>query len=412
MKNKDIEKSLKRAVDVVAENVFTDVISFCDESKEDNIILMTPEKKNKRNWIKYAAAVIAVALIGFAAGIIYSNYFNYSSVVAIEVNPQIELKVDSEGKVIRAVAKNKEAEQVLEGMELKNVSLDDAAYRIISSLAANGYLNDMNNSVLLSVKNVRGGGVSTQTLISGADLAFTDTSLDGAVIMLSIDDDDDRVDQLARDFNISEAKAELILQITDTDPTQNAESLSALSVNELCAIYQSRNITNTNTVLSGSVSVKAYIGSDEALNIALNDAGTVIGVVSELDVEFDSERGVMVYEVEFNAGGREYEYDINAKTGEIVKRNIEGDSSSSGSGNNGSNNNSSDSYISQQAALDAALSHAGVSASDIYDYSVEFERENSIYVYEIDFKSAGYEYNYEINAVNGQIIKYEREWDD
>ena len=38
MKNKDIEKSLKRAVDVVAENVFTDVISFCDESKEDNII--------------------------------------------------------------------------------------------------------------------------------------------------------------------------------------------------------------------------------------------------------------------------------------------------------------------------------------------------------------------------------------
>ena len=174
MKNKDLEKSLKRAVDVVAENVFTDVISFCDESKEDNIILMTPEKKNKRNWIKYAAAVIAVALIGFAAGIIYSNYFNYSSVVAIEVNPQIELKVDSEGKVIRAVAKNKEAEQVLEGMELKNVSLDDAAYRIISSLAANGYLNDMNNSVLLSVKNVRGGGVSTQTLISGADLAFTE----------------------------------------------------------------------------------------------------------------------------------------------------------------------------------------------------------------------------------------------
>ena len=84
-------------------------------------------------------------------------------------------------------------------------------------------------------------------------------------------------------------------------------------------------------------------------------------------MEFDSERGVMVYEVEFNAGGREYEYDINAKTGEIVKRNIEGDSSSSGSGNNGSNNNSSDSYISQQAALDAALSHAGV---DVYKRQV------------------------------------------
>ena len=36
--------------------------------------------------------------------------------------------------------------------------------------------------------------------------------------------------------------------------------------------------------------------------------------------EFDSEDGLMVYEVEFYAGGTEYDYDINARTGETTVR--------------------------------------------------------------------------------------------
>lgn len=37
------------------------------------------------------------------------------------------------------------------------------------------------------------------------------------------------------------------------------------------------------------------------------------------ETELDFERGVEVYEIEFSVGRTEYSYEINAKTGEIVK---------------------------------------------------------------------------------------------
>ena len=62
-----------------------------------------------------------------------------------------------------------------------------------------------------------------------------------------------------------------------------------------------------------------YIGEDKALEIALADAGLskdeVTLTVVKLDYEDD--RGVYEYEVEFVRGSTEYEYSIDAVTGEI-----------------------------------------------------------------------------------------------
>lgn len=57
---------------------------------------------------------------------------------------------------------------------------------------------------------------------------------------------------------------------------------------------------------------------------ALAHAGIAESSVAQLEIEFDSEDGLMVYEVEFYAGGTEYDYDINARTGEVVNFSREG----------------------------------------------------------------------------------------
>lgn len=41
--------------------------------------------------------------------------------------------------------------------------------------------------------------------------------------------------------------------------------------------------------------------------------------------ELDRENGTIVYEIEFKANGYEYEYDINAMTGDVVKHSVEKD---------------------------------------------------------------------------------------
>ena len=61
------------------------------------------------------------------------------------------------------------------------------------------------------------------------------------------------------------------------------------------------------------------IGQEKAFDIALAHAGFTRAQVVGLWAKQDYENGVLVYEVEFYVGATEYEYDINAATGEIVK---------------------------------------------------------------------------------------------
>ena len=65
------------------------------------------------------------------------------------------------------------------------------------------------------------------------------------------------------------------------------------------------------------------ISAEKAKQIALSHAG--VGGASFIKVELDTDDGVQVYEIEFKVGNVEYEYDINAISGEIISSKSEVD---------------------------------------------------------------------------------------
>ena len=67
------------------------------------------------------------------------------------------------------------------------------------------------------------------------------------------------------------------------------------------------------------IEVTNYITVEKALDIALDSAGLERSNVWDIDVELEHKFGQIVYEVSFDAGQYEYEYYINAETGEIIK---------------------------------------------------------------------------------------------
>ena len=126
----------------------------------------------------------------------------------------------------------------------------------------------------------------------------------------------------------------------------------------------------------------------------------------------------MVYELEFFANGAEYEYDVDASTGAIVKFSREGgwsgqtsQAGQSGGGASGSGQSAPQSAgdIGAQAALDAALAHAGLSQSQIYELEVKQEWDDGRLEYEIEFKSGRWEYEYKLLAADGSILEFERD---
>ena len=64
---------------------------------------------------------------------------------------------------------------------------------------------------------------------------------------------------------------------------------------------------------------ETFIGESKAVSVALSNAHVDESLAKNLVCKLDVENGVKVYEVEFYFNGYEYEYDINAVTGEIIK---------------------------------------------------------------------------------------------
>ena len=65
------------------------------------------------------------------------------------------------------------------------------------------------------------------------------------------------------------------------------------------------------------------IGEAKAREIALKDANLKETDITRFQWKLDYEKGIQVYEIEFYHGLTEYDYDINATTGAIVKKEID-----------------------------------------------------------------------------------------
>ncbi len=79
--------------------------------------------------------------------------------------------------------------------------------------------------------------------------------------------------------------------------------------------------SSTSTVSKPSVNAsEAKISKDKAIETALKKVSKKKTEVHDLEAELEIENGVLVWEVEFEDGKFEYYFEINAKTGEIVKQ--------------------------------------------------------------------------------------------
>ncbi len=63
---------------------------------------------------------------------------------------------------------------------------------------------------------------------------------------------------------------------------------------------------------------KSKIGKESAIRIALEDAGLTAAETVDMEVELDKDSFKAWYEVSFESGSTEYEYKIEAHTGEIL----------------------------------------------------------------------------------------------
>ncbi len=373
---------------------------------------------NLKKWIAVAAALaLIITATVFIGTRLASN--DPTSIVALDVNPSIELEVNGKGKVIDVDALNEDAETVIGDMELDGVQIDVAVNAIVGSMLSNGYITTDKNSILVSVNsgNADEANALKESLSAKISALLGDKNITASVITQTFDKNEETNKQ-AQDNKISPAKATLINKIVTARVTDangviyTYERLTTLNINELKLILDSKALDIEGIVSSGLASEGAYIGSEEAKAKALESAGLAVGDVTALKVEidFDDDRRMLVYEVEFVSGGKKYEYEIAAKiemNGEILDEEIELEDE-----DDDREPTLPSGYLDRASILSRVLEDAKVAAEAAFDIDIEIEFENRRFVYSIEFKSAGKEYEYILNAMTGEIIFSEVELDD
>ena len=403
MTNEKMEQRLASAVEKTAPNDVNGVLSRCDERK-GTVIPMTTKKTVNRKWTTLVAACLAVMLL-CGGGVFYQQAHAVASVVSLDVNPSIELKVSKSEKVLVCTPLNEDAKAILadmgDGADLKGAKLDVAVNAIVGSLVRNGYLNSISSAIMISVEdNDTARAEKLQRELTSTVDGVLQTSEAKASVLTQTITQDAGLEQQARENSISTGKAALVNRVLALNPALKFDALAKLSVEELKDLAE-----------AGAPAMP--IGTDKAMDIAaaaFGKASTAKMAYSAVDPELDESPAH--YEVEIRSQtGEEFEYKVDAYTGAILESKREAadgtevpvvqPSKPAASGD-----------IGYAKAKSVALNHAGVSEGKAYDMDIELDDEDGTLVYEVEFKSGNMEYSYEINAATGAILKHEAEIDD
>lgn len=474
MKQDDMEKRFQTAVEHAAPDVLDQVMDGCTQLPDTAAIIPLPRRRRRLPLaiLSTAAAVLLVAgsVFGFSH---YTAYNRVDSVIGLDVNPSVELRINSREKVLEARALNSDAQGILDGMELSGTDLDVAVNALIGSMLKNGYISELANSVLISVENGddEKGAALRARLADDISRILGSSAVDGAILSQTLTEDNN-LQALAEQYGISVGKASLIQEILKSSPRMQFSSLAGLTINELNLLASSHGSSLDTVTAEGTASSGAYIGTARAKEIALGHAGAPESEVRGLEIEFDCDDGRMVYEVEFDWSGAEYDYDIDALDGTLLKSHKELISPVGGSGDIGEEraqeialeqvdaaqaqevwtkrdiddgrivyevsirltdgfcevdvaadgtvleitlrqntgvSSEGSRYIGRDAAKARALERAGVSEAQASAWKVKFDFEDGGAVYEVEFYADGTKYEMDIDALTGTVTDFDAE---
>lgn len=162
-----------------------------------------------------------------------------------------------------------------------------------------------------------------------------------------------------------------------------------------------------------STTTKKKIGVTKAKNAAFKHANVKASDAWDVEVDLDTENGKLVYEVSFDAGGYDYDYDIDAYTGKVLNHKKEKDDDRQAAAKaTVLVSPTSKKTIGVDAAKSAAFKHAAVKSGKARDLEVELDDEKGSLLYEVSFDAGGYEYSYDIDAYTGKVVRSEKERND
>jgi len=176
----------------------------------------------KKKIIIPIVVVMLILIIGLVGFVLWNN--RIVSTITLDINPSFEINLTRNELVRSVVALNDDAKDIISS-DLKGKSLDDTLESITNNLA-NNYDNN-NIDVILYTE----GKIQDEDVASKVEFIFGKKDIHAEVIVIEKITKEDK--KLAKEYNISPAKAFYIKSITDNNDNISIEDIANKSVTEL-----------------------------------------------------------------------------------------------------------------------------------------------------------------------------------
>lgn len=340
--------------------------------------------RQRLRWQRLAAACVLLVLC--AGGIFSWLWFSTKAVVSIDVNPSVALSLNRFEYVIDTQAGNTDGADVLDDLSLKNLKLSTALDALMGAMSRKGYLTD---------------DAQISVFVDGSDDDFNRELYD------EITDD---LAHLAPDAVTQVGESATNEQTTEQPAgnEQTTEQPSAEQTTEQPATDQTTEQPITGQTGEQQPQQSASITEEQAKEIAANHAGVAVADVTFHSVSLEEDDGRRVYDVEFYSGSTEYDYEIDAATGDILSydNDVENFSIPQQQSTQGT---ATGSYIGEDAAKAAALQRAGLTEDQVRWEKCELDEDDGRFSYELEFSSGQHEYECEVEAFTGEILNFEQD---
>lgn len=240
-----IEIHLKSAVDTLTPDIFEkldlsvpqengEAVKERQETKKGGVILFLSQM---RGAALGAAASLCLLMTG--GGVWYYQYENrqIDSVIGIDVNPSVELSINRRERVLKAEALNEDGNQILSDMDLNGVDLNVAVNAVVGSMVTHGYLDDLDNAILVTVSN---DSMSRASALRSSVVGNIEKTLEENQVQAVVYDqqavENDEIEELAKQYKISYGKAYFLKELIESNPDlamKDMEWLSAITMEEL-----------------------------------------------------------------------------------------------------------------------------------------------------------------------------------
>ena len=403
-----MEKELQEAVqNLIPNDLFTRITAELDSKEEgakmEKVLVRRIESKRSSLGLKTVMQLVAacVALVLVVGGIFYyRGNLMVDSLVDLDVNPGIELLTNQKNRVLEAYATNGDGDKVLSGMDLQNVDLQVALNAIVGSMVQQGYMTKDTKGVLVTVQNKdqKKADNLRKLVVKEMEIALSTEDMNAAVFHQVIYSQNNNASAFARKNNISLGKAVFVLNLANKASSLNAKELAKMKISEIAKLVADKNIDIRDIIEYDSDDSLWENIADAIEDINEGDDDYIVATIQQSTtqaVQVQPTETKAVAQTETQAA-TQTQPQTHAQTQPQTKLQTNAQPQTGG-------------RISADKAKDIAFGHAGVSAGQVRELSVEYDDDG---VYEIDFKVGNMEYDYEIGAVDGSIRKADVEQDD